>query len=55
MKYKITTFTNGQTKIETTFRIENSDLTLTEKIIKTRIPRMEFMPTALINQNNKRF
>ena len=22
---------------------------------KTRIPRMEFMPTALINQNNKRF
>ena len=25
------------------------------KHIETRIPRMEFMPTALINQNNKRF
>ena len=23
--------------------------------ITTRIPRMEFMPTALINQNNKLF
>ena len=28
-------------------------INLTQKINKTRIPRMEFMPTALINQNNK--
>ena len=24
-------------------------------MLETRIPRMEFMPTALINQNDKRF